>query len=93
LRIATSAFGDNGDLPKSVIGLLGGSGSRRKGSTGKKRSKKQVANAIGAHGSNPREMYVMKRVIRAQCVQTLVRRNNEESSHRLKHIKVNLVPA
>ena len=35
------------------------------------------------------EMCVMTRLIRAQCVQTLVRRNNEESSHRFKHIKVN----
>ena len=34
-----------------------------------------------------------RRLIRAQCVQTLVRRNNPESSYRLKHIKVNLVPA
>ena len=38
-------------------------------------------------------MCVMGYLIRAQCVQTLVRRNKEESSYKLKHIKVNLVPA
>jgi len=39
------------------------------------------------------EICVMRCLIRAQCVQTLVRRNKEESSYKLKHIKVNLVPA
>jgi hypothetical protein len=32
-------------------------------------------------------------LIRAQCVQNLMRRNNKESSNQFKHIKVNLVPA
>jgi len=46
VRIATSAFGDDGNLPQAIIGLLGGGGSRRKGSSGKKRRRKQVADAI-----------------------------------------------
>ena len=37
-------------------------------------------------------MCVMMRLIRVECVQTLVRRNKAESSYELKHIKVNLVP-
>jgi hypothetical protein len=39
------------------------------------------------------EICVMTRLIRAQCVQTLVRRSNAKSSCGVKHIKVNLVPA
>jgi hypothetical protein len=34
----------------------------------------------------------MTRLIRAQCVQILVRRSNEDCSHNIKHIKVNPVP-
>jgi len=39
------------------------------------------------------EMCVMDCLIRAQCVQILVHRSNEECSYDFKHIKVNLVPA
>src|SRR6266568_5539131 len=92
MRIATAAVGDDGNLPKPVIGLLGDGRCGRECGGGNKRSKKQVADAVGAHGSSPRQMCVMGYLIRAQCVQTLVRRNKEESSYKLKHIKVNLVP-
>src|SRR6185312_9114155 len=73
--------------------LLSGRGSRGKGGCGgEKRRKQKVANAVRTHGSDFLEMSVMTRLIPAQCVQNLLRREIHESSFEFKHTKANPVP-
>jgi hypothetical protein len=89
-RLAAACFSYNRNIPETVIGRLGegGSGGERDGGE----SKKRKSDAVIAHESNPR-MNVMTRLIQAQCVQTLLHRDNMESSLRIKHLMVYLVPA
>src|ERR1700722_10263596 len=54
-RFATAGFGYDGDVPKPVIGRLGGGGSRRKcGSSDENGARKYRTNAKRAHESDPR---------------------------------------
>src|ERR1700676_901957 len=88
-RLAAACFGYNRNIPETIIGRLGDSGSGGEGSGGA--SKKRKADAMIAHESNPR-MNVMTRCIEGHCVQTLLRRGNTKSSVRIKHLMSKLVP-
>jgi hypothetical protein len=78
-------------MPQAVIRLLGGGGSR--GEAGREQGKGQKqANAVVTHESILRCRVMLRRLIQAQCDETLMQRSIKESSCELKHIMVNLVP-
>jgi hypothetical protein len=76
---ARTCLGHNGDVPKPVIGRLGGRGSGGKGNCGRgKKQSRKYRNAIVAHESFPR--FGDDATYSGQCVQSLLRRGNAESS-------------
>jgi hypothetical protein len=79
-RFAGPRPGHNRHTPKPIIGRLGTGGSCDEGGRGgQEGATKYGTNAIIAHESSS-PICVMTRLIRGQCVQSLLRRGNTESS-------------
>ena len=77
LRFAAAAVCHNGDIPETVVRGLGKGGRLRP--NGESGNKKYGSNPVVAHEIKS-PMCVMRWLIRAQCVQNLVHRSNQNCS-------------